>query len=183
MMHAELTPGLHGDTRICTAEGHIAIEKLVGTQGKVLTLGQLVADYDKVRLAQHKVGLLLLLFDDWSQVACTPATYFLTDYGWIAAQELAGYNCCSVISDNPQGPSGPKQQLYPSGSYRGEAQGAILRDPYCLSVEETLEDTRKMLRLCINLQAIGARDVYWMEVAETNAFALANGVVVGTHRS
>lgn len=81
---------LHGDTIVETDQGSRKIRDLVGTTGKVLTVGGDYADYEHCKLYGENRDVVKLTFSNGKTVICTPDHKFLSFGGWVEAEKLAG---------------------------------------------------------------------------------------------
>lgn len=81
-----LAPG----TLVCTDRGKVPIEALVGTEGRVLTVGGVYAPYRDCRVYGRGRRIVELRFDDGQVVRATPDHLFLTPSGWVPAIEMKG---------------------------------------------------------------------------------------------
>jgi hypothetical protein len=66
-------------TMVETDEGPRAIETLVGTEGRVLTVGGIYAPYRSARMTKRNASLVRLTFDNGEVISCTPDHRFLVD--------------------------------------------------------------------------------------------------------
>jgi len=77
---------LHGDTLVQTENGRIKIKDLVGSSGRLWSLGKL-EDYHSVRQTGVE-KIYELTFTDGSVVRCSADHLFLTKNGWVKAIDL-----------------------------------------------------------------------------------------------
>jgi hypothetical protein len=90
----------HPDTKVLTDAGPKAIKDLVGTTGKVVTIGGDVAEYMNCRLTRRDADVVRVTYSDGSQVICTPDHKFLTSDGrWVFARDSVGIDCHNAVSD------------------------------------------------------------------------------------
>lgn len=139
---------LHPDTRVHTDRGLIPIRELVGTEGRVLTLGGRWADYRNCRLTARSQRVVRVTFSDGSSVICTPDHRFMTPNGWVQAVDLRG-SVLNAAADS-------EQTNTPASS----------------------PAARSVLLLCQRVEDAGVSDVYCLTVPETEAFAVEGGVIV-----
>jgi phage terminase large subunit-like protein len=93
-----------GDTLVQTEAGPVPIIDLVGTTGRVVTVGGGVAEYEACQKYGHR-NTVRLIFDDGSEVRCTPDHRFLTEDGWVEAVDLEGMLCDTYDVSNSIGSS------------------------------------------------------------------------------
>lgn len=105
---------LHPDTQVITPNGNRKIKDMVGTTGKVLTIGGIWTNYYNCRKTADNQKTITVHFDDGAKVTCTPDHRFLTPKGWIEAQDLQGEYCYNAVSQSIQGKSLCKSMLYPT---------------------------------------------------------------------
>ena len=111
-------------TLVETISGPSPIESLVGTDGLVLSLGGF-KEYRSARLTGRNRKLLSLCFEDGTTIKCTPDHRFMTDDGWVEAQNMVGKTCIL-------------EQYRPlKGLACLSAEEAGRGDTYCLTVPET----------------------------------------------
>ena len=70
-----------GDTRVITDRGPVAIKDLVGTRGRVLSVGGRFEAFQGCRLTRKDAPTVEVVFEDGSSVVCTPDHRFLTSVG------------------------------------------------------------------------------------------------------
>lgn len=84
---------LHGATLVITDQGKKRIDALVGTSGKVLTIGGRWAEYNNCRKTRQDAEILEIVFSDGTIIHSTPDHKFLTVDGWKEAASLEGETC------------------------------------------------------------------------------------------
>ena len=100
-----------GSTLVHTDKGTVPIKDLVGTEGKVLSVGGKYVPYYNCKQYFDKSELVRVTFDDGSYVDCTPDHKFLTNDGLIEALQLTPYDTQCIVSENPKGGSLWKRSL------------------------------------------------------------------------
>ena len=91
---------LHPDTLVCTDRGKLRIADLVGTEGRVRTVGGGWARYLDCRMTATDQPVVRVAFEDGNAVICTPDHRFLTDAGWVKAQDMSGVFCYDAVSQS-----------------------------------------------------------------------------------
>lgn len=120
------------DTMVHTDAGLRRIADMVGTTGRVLTVGGQLAPYLNCRKTRENAEVVKVTFDDGSDVVCTDDHLFLTVDGWVPAGQLLGKQC-----DNAGTPrlghaadDAPRQSLCVSVVPAGRS------DVYCMEVPD-----------------------------------------------
>ena len=103
---------LHPDTLVITSEGKQKIRDMVGTKGKVLTIGGKWTEYNNCRLTATDQETVTVIFEDGAKVTCTPDHLFLTADGWVEARDLSGKFCYNAVSQSIKGKSQCKSTSY-----------------------------------------------------------------------
>jgi hypothetical protein len=103
---------LHPDTLVITSEGKQRIRDMVGTKGKVLTIGGKWTEYNNCRLTATDQETVTVIFEDGAKVTCTPDHLFLTADGWVEARDLSGKFCYNAVSQSIEGKSQCKSTSY-----------------------------------------------------------------------
>ncbi len=94
---------LHGDTLVQTDLGHFRIADLVGTSGRVRTVGGRWTGYSDCRLTRRAAAVVRLDFSDGTTVISTPDHRFLTLDGWVEAFAMQGKSCHTAVSSSGYG--------------------------------------------------------------------------------
>lgn len=84
-----------GDTQVLTSEGPKAIRELVNTTGFVNIAEGITSPFRSVRKTRDNAEIVRVIFDDGSEIRCTPDHKFITSDGVIEAQNLVGKECLS----------------------------------------------------------------------------------------
>jgi hypothetical protein len=84
---------LTGDTELITRDGVFKIKDLVGTSGKILTVGGSWTAYHDCRKTRRNAEVVQVEFDDGSVINCTPDHKILTLDGFVEARGAAGAVC------------------------------------------------------------------------------------------
>lgn len=88
-----------GDTLLNTEFGEIPIKDLVGTSGRLLTIGGFLTDYSNCRMTRRLADIVRVVFKDGRSIRCTPDHKFLTIKGyWKEAKDLPNETCHDSIS-------------------------------------------------------------------------------------
>jgi hypothetical protein len=87
-------------TLVETAAGAVPIEQLVGTEGHVLSAGGWQR-YRSCRRTRESTKRIALRFDVGITVTCTPDHRFMTEGGWVQAQDMVGRTCIRLSYPTP----------------------------------------------------------------------------------
>jgi hypothetical protein len=94
---------LHGDTTVITEAGPRRIADMVGTTGRVLTVGNRWTAYRDCRKTRLDAPVYRLKFSNGSVVVATGNHRFLTPKGWVKAFDMLGHFCHSSVSPREYG--------------------------------------------------------------------------------
>lgn len=82
-----------GDTLVSTDEGFRTIDSLVNVTGYVSIAAGIKAQFTSVRKTRQNAEIVRVVFDDGSEVRCTPDHKFITREGPVEARNLKGKLC------------------------------------------------------------------------------------------
>lgn len=90
---------LRGDTRIVTSDGIKSIKSLLGTTGKVLSVGGEWVEYSNVRKTRKNAEVIKIEFSDGSELVCTPDHKIMSLSGeMIEAKDVLGQKLYRLVS-------------------------------------------------------------------------------------
>lgn len=83
-----------GETPVCLPSGNVFIQDLVGTKGKVLTVGGAWTNYSNCRKTRNNVDMVEVIFQNGEKIKCTKDHKFLSKRkGWVEAKDLTNEAC------------------------------------------------------------------------------------------
>ena len=125
---------LHGDTKIFTDRGLVAIKDAVGTKGYVLTPDG-YRKYGRCWMTRQNAGVVNVVFEDGRSVKCTKDHKFLNNKSvWIEAKDLYNEACHVMIKENMT-----EAALCESLSFQAPSRsltGSPIGDADCISKEK-----------------------------------------------
>jgi len=88
---------LHGDSYMWTPDGYFRIKELVGKSQKILSYHNgrnKISTAKTIFKQKQRKRCIKVSFDGGREIICTPDHEFLTNYGWVEAQNLTDNHFC-----------------------------------------------------------------------------------------
>jgi len=116
---------LHPSTKVITKNGNVPIKDLVGTTGEIIGISGEWEKYRNCWRTGKNKETVRVIFNNGSEVCCTPDHEFLTTEGWIKAFDLTGKDCYANVSQTIKGENLCRSTPYQTQSRSSLAGGII----------------------------------------------------------
>ncbi|HBJ74608.1 MAG TPA: hypothetical protein DDY86_03605 [Syntrophaceae bacterium] len=189
---------LHGDTKIFTDRGLVAIKDAVGTKGYVLTPDG-YRKYGRCWMTRQNAGVVNVVFEDGRSVKCTKDHKFLNNKSvWIEAKDLYNEACHVMIKENMTDQGGRPQQRKSAVPGIAQINGAG-KEVSVRNYGHALSAAKNFMRLflqklahvlksagpkqlgksarVISVENAGTADVYCLSLPHPHAFIIDGGLI------
>jgi Phage terminase large subunit len=184
-------------TLVETDRGAIPIENLVGTEGRVLSIGGKFERYRSARMTRRNAQLVRLNFSDGRIVLCTNYHEFLVDVDdWRYASDLAGRSVLCARSSLVQQFKSSEEFAITIAANTFSAKACACISKFVSVITDLCRKVKVItsiiwtttdavpanadgrLARCVAVNEAGSADVYCLTVPTTGCFAIEGGILV-----